>query len=42
MPAQTDPLGACNNAKSGVDEDFNPADTPEALKPLGAVMPPLI
>ena len=40
VPAQTAPSGASNNAKSGLPEGFNPALIPDALKPLGIVMPP--
>ncbi len=39
-PEQTAPLGAKRSAKSRLPETFNPACIPEALKPLGAVIPP--
>ena len=42
LPAHTEPSGASNKARSGLLEDFKPALIPEALKPVGTVIPPLI
>jgi hypothetical protein len=40
LPAHTAPPGASSRDRSGLPEGFNPAVTPAARKPLGAVMPP--
>ncbi len=40
VAAHTAPSGANNNARSGLPEGFRPAETPEALKPRGIVIPP--
>ena len=40
VPAHTAPSGANSKARSKLPERFNAALTPEALKPVGIVIPP--